>query len=214
MKRYKDCALVCNKKQTPMKLLDIIEKVSTEKKYKVKRYTSFKEDDSLTVYTKEESLPYSRLILILNDKESRVEIINIVPTQESGILKIEYAEYNRLLDIYCSDVFAEIEREYGNMIEQNTEDYSIEDIIPLSYSSLDAWLQAYPLSGHPLDTERWYKFVVTLHLSQEDLPISDFEKYIKEAYNWAEDDISRFSLELESHLALLTYYDNNKLTTC
>nr|WP_315031451.1 hypothetical protein [uncultured Porphyromonas sp.] len=214
MKRYKDCALVCNKEQNTMDLLDLIEEVSKKKEYKVERYSTWNKNDSLGIYTQEKGLPYSRLILTLNNEASSVDVVNIVPTQESGISQIGYAEYNKLLDIYCDDVFAEIKRRYGNVIKENTEDYSIEDIIPLSYKSLDEWLQAYPLSGHPLDTERWYRFVVKLHLSGEHLPISDFEEYIREAYNWAEDDISRFSLKLESHLDLLEYYDNNKLTIC
>lgn len=214
MKRYKDCALVCNKEQNPMALLNIIEQVSKTKGYKVERYTSWKENDSLAVYTQERSLPYSRLILTLNNERSSVDIVNIVPTLESGTSQIGYAEYNRLLDIYRDDVFAEIATQYGNNIEENTEDYAIEDIIPLSYQSLNTWLNAHPLSGHPLDTKRWYDFVVKLHLSGEHLPLSDFKKYIEEAYNWSEDDISRFSLKLESHLELLEYYDNNKSILC
>lgn len=214
MKRYKDCALVCNEGQETMNLLDIIERVSKTKEYKVERYTSWKKNDSLAVYTQEKSLPYSRLILTLNNERSSVDIVNIVPTQESGTSQIGYTEYNRLLDIYRDDVFAEIREQYGNAIKENTEDYSIKDIIPLSYQSLNTWLEAYPLSGHPLDTKRWYDFVVKLHLSGEHLPLSDFEKYIEETYNWNENDILRFSLKLESHLELLEYYDNNKSTVC
>lgn len=214
MKRYKDCALVCNEGQETMNLLDIIERVSKTKEYKVERYTSWKKNDSLAVYTQEKSLPYSRLILTLNNERSSVDIVNIVPTQESGTSQIGYTEYNRLLDIYRDDVFAEIREQYGNAIKENTEDYSIKDIIPLSYQSLNTWLEAYPLSGHPLDTKHWYDFVVKLHLSGEHLPLSDFEKYIEETYNWNENDILRFSLKLESHLELLEYYDNNKSTVC
>lgn len=210
MKRYKDCALICTETQNPMVLLDIIEQVSINRGYQIERYTSWRPNDSLVVYTQERSLPCSRLILTLNDERSSVDIVNIVPTQESGTSQIGYAEYNRLLDIYRDDVFAEIVTQHGNKIEENTEDYTIEDVIPLSYQSLNKWLNAYPLSGHPLDTKRWYDFVIQLHLSEEHLAIGDFEKYIEEAYGWDEDDISRFSSKLESHLELLEYYDTNK----
>lgn len=212
MKRYKDCTLVCNAGQKAMDLLGIIEQISIQKGYKVERYTSWRNHDSLAIYTQEKSLPKSRLILSLSSELNSVNIVNIIPTKESGTSQIGYIEYNKLLNIYRDDVFAEIKKQYGNTIEENTEDYGIEDIIPSSYKFLDLWLSMYPLSEHPLDTNRWYDFVIALHRSGERLSLSDFEKYIEETYNWDKDDIVKFSLRLETHLELLEYFDNNKQT--
>ena len=209
MKRYKDCSLLCKEGQEPMELLDIIEQVSKEKKYEVNRYKTEKENDSLAVFIQKEALPYSRLILFIKNEERKVEIVNIIPMKESGVFQIECVEYNKLLDAYRDDVFALINQRFGNAIEQNTEDYSLEEVIPKSYPLLNTWLNGYPLSGHPNDTKRWYDFVIRLHNSEESLYLSDFEKYVEENYGWDRETIDKFSLRLESQLELLDYYDSH-----
>ncbi len=192
-----------------MELLDIIEQVSKEKKYEVNRYKTEKENDSLAVFIQKEALPYSRLILFIKNEERKVEIVNIIPMKESGVFQIECVEYNKLLDAYRDDVFVLINQRFGNAIEQNTEDYSLEEVIPKSYPLLNTWLNGHPLSGHPNDTERWYDFVIRLHNSEESLSLSDFEKYVEENYGWDRETIDKFSLRLESQLELLDYYDSH-----
>lgn len=192
-----------------MELLDIIEQVSKEKKYEVNRYKTEKENDSLAVFIQKEALPYSRLILFIKNEERKVEIVNIIPMKESGVFQIECMEYNKLLDAYRDDVFALINQRFGNAIEQNTEDYSLEEVIPKSYPLLNTWLNGYPLSGHPNDTKRWYDFVIRLHNSEESLSLSAFEKYVEENYGWDRETIDKFSLRLESQLELLDYYDSH-----
>ena len=210
MKRYKDCSLLCNDGQQPITLLDLIEQVSKQKEYEVERFKTERENDSLSVYIQKEALPYSRLILFINNEDKAVHIVNITPMPQSGISHIECETYNRLLDIYSNDVFALIEQQYGNGIHQNTEDYTIQEVIPQSYPLLSTWLNGYPLSGHPFDTERWHAFVVGLHCSGEHLSLSDFEQYLAETYEWDEDAIDKFSSKLESQLELLSYYDQHR----
>ena len=128
---------------------------------------------------------------------------------ESGTSHIDCTTYNQMLDLFRADVFRHIKEEYGNEIVENSEDYTIQEIIPTSYNALNAWLSAYPLSGHPLDTKRWYEFVVSLYRSGEELSLDDFEKYIKENYNWEDKVLRAFSIKLESELELLSYYDEH-----
>ncbi len=209
MKRYKSCSLLCNDGQQPITLLDLIEQVSKQKEYEVERFKTERENDSLSVYIQKEALPYSQLILFINNENKAVDIVNIIPMSQSGVSYIECETYNRLLDIYSNDVFALIEQQYGNGIHQNTEDYTIQEVIPRSYPLLNTWLNGYPLSVHPLDTERWHAFVVGLHLSEEHLSLSDFEKYLAETCGWNEEKINEFSSKLESQLELLAYYDQH-----
>ena len=178
--------------------------------YQVDRYSARTERDTLAVYIHEKGLPYSRLIVCANSASNVVEIVNIVPMPESGISHIEYAEYNKLLDLFRDQVFGTINHEQGNEIRENSEEYNIEDVIPKSYTALNTWLNMYPLSGHPLDTKRWYAFVVALHENNEYLSLDDFAKYIMENYEWPSDKIEEFSLRLESQLELLEYYDNHR----
>ena len=210
MKRYKNSSLLCNDGQQPITLLDLIEQVSKQKEYEVKRFKTERENDSLSVDIQKEALPYSQLILFINNEDKAVDIVKIIPMPQSGISHIECETYNRLLDIYSGDVFALIEHQYGNGIYQNTEDYTIQDVIPQSYPLLNRWLKGYPLSSHPLDTERWHAFVVGLHNSGEHLSLSDLEKHLAETCGWDEEKINEFSSKLESQLELLAYYDQHQ----
>lgn len=210
MKRYKDCELVCNEGQDAYDLLEIVEKVAQAYDYRTNRQSTISNKDTLVVYTKEAALPYSRIIICPLSEGEAVYIANIVPMPESGTSHIDHVVYNQLLDIFRESVFADINAKYGNAIRGNEEDYTLEDIIPISYPKLRTWLAAYPLSGHPLDTCRWYDFVLSLHLNQEHLSLDDFRKYIEENYGWEEDDLNRFELKLESQLDLLEYYDEHR----
>lgn len=210
MKRYKDCSLLCNDGQQPIELLNLIEQVSKQKEYEVHRNLGMRESVTLFIRIQKEALPYSQLVLLTNDEADSVDIINITPLPESGVSQIECEDYNKLLDAYCDDVFAVINKLYGNNIKQNTEVYSIEEVIPLSYLLLNRWLKGYPLSSHPLNTERWHAFVVGLHNSGEHLSLSDFEKHLAETCGWNEKKINELSLKLESQLELLAYYDQHQ----
>lgn len=95
-------------------------------------------------------------------------------------------------------------------VEETSEEYSIEDIIPKSYPSLRLWLDGYPLSGHPNDLKRWYDFVISLHRNEERLSLDIFGKYLKETSKWDDDTIDNMELKLESHLDLLEYYDEHR----
>lgn len=208
MKRYKDCSLVCNEKQSPGDLLDIIMQVSEGEGYKVDRYSSLGNNDTLAVYVQEKDLIYSRVILCT--KDNFVSIINIVPMPESGVSHIVISEYNKLLNYYRDRVFREIAQKYGNKIKENTEDYTLSETIPLSFKTLEIWLDNFPLSGHPLDEQRWFDFVIALHKNNETISISDFEKYLEEEQGWDGIDIEEFSLKLISQLELLAYYDKRR----
>lgn len=210
MKRYKDCSLICNDNQQPIELLELVMKVSQRKGYKVERYSTMLPNDTIAVFTKEEDLPSSRLIICTVEESHCVSIVNIVPNSESGIFHIECGEYNLILDSYKDKVFVSINESFGNQIDENSEDYNLEELIPFSFPALKSWLNMYPLSGHSDDEKRWFAFVVALHVNKEELSLSDFEKYLEENYGWAEKVIESFSIKLSSQLELLEYYDTHR----
>lgn len=202
--------LVCKADQTPEDLLSIIEQTSITKGYKLQKITSIVNKDTLIVQFRANDLPYSRIVLGIYSERKGVSIVNIVPMLESGTSGLSPEVYNKILELFKEDVFEQIKKERGNSIETNDEDYSIEEVIPKSFSKLNAWLSGYPLSSHPNDTQRWYDFVISLHVNHERLSLDDFCTYIEENYHWSDDDISKIELRLESHLDLLDYYDDNR----
>ena len=207
MKRFKDCELFCLQNQKPHELLDIVMQISKEKGYEIDRYSTFRDNDTLAVYAKNEKSPYSRIIICTKDEANVVKIVNIVPLPESGFSQIEPSEYNKILRIFRDSVFVEIANRDGNVINETPENYTINDIIPLSAPVLHVWLGGYPLSRHPLDEIRWYDFVIALHRNKEHLSSEVFENFIRENYHWDENDIEEFSSKLVSQLDLLEYYE-------
>lgn len=209
MKRYRDFKFYCNDGQSPIALLDMIEQASIEKSYKTERHSSFGNRDTLIIYINIESLPYSRIVVCAQSDDGSVSIVNIVPMPESGESHIKPEIYNKLLDSFASDVLKPLSDSNGNEIKTNNEDYSIEELIPKSFSKLDKWLSGYPLSTHQSDTNNWYDFVISLHETGVSLSLDAFGTYIKERCGWDDNEINRIELRLESHLDLLEYYDNN-----
>ena len=207
MKRFKDCAILCNPGQSVSKLLLAIEERCI-KLYDVEKLTAFNIDDTLSVTFDKGEFPICRLILLASEEENSVKIVNIVPSQKSGLSSLEMDLYNRILDVFRDDIFIPIEEAFGNKIQETKADYTIEDVIPESSYLLKRWLNAYPLSGHKLDQERWFDFLISLNRNDEYLSLDDFSKYIKENYSWQEEDIEKFELKLEEELALLEYYNN------
>lgn len=210
MKRYKDCTLVCKANQTPRQLMDIIYQVSLDKNYTAKIQPSSSNKETMIVYLNYGDFPHSRMVLGVMSDGKGVSVLNIVPMPESGVSHIDLEVYNEMLDVYTKDVFETIRVEYGNEIEGNNEEYTIQEIIPKSFEKLDRWLNNYPLSSHQLDTNRWYDFVISLHQNEEHISLEDMGKYLKDTYSWSEEDVLKIQLRLESHLELLAYYERNR----
>lgn len=210
MKRYKDCALKCLNKQVNIELLDLVEQICKEKSYKTEKNNTWVDNDTLIVYMEKEGLPLSRLIIVAYKNEQKVDIVNIVPSKKSGLSSLDYTQYNTILDTFKEDVFLEIKKKFSNEIEENNEDYTIQEIIPKSFEKLNLWLSMYPLSGHPLDEHRWFDFLIALRKNDESLSVNDFSKYIEEQYGWSQEDLERFELKYEEQIDLLEYYDEHR----
>lgn len=202
--------LVCNDNQTVEDLMEIVAQVSIEKGYEISRQSSFVNNDTIIVKLIKEGFPQSRLILGYYSEKNGVSVLNIVPTTESGVSEIDCDTYNELLDMYKSDVFGYISENKKNEIEENLGIYTIEELIPKSFEKLNNWLNAYPLSSHQLDINRWYDFVIALHQNEEHLPADVLVQYLQEEYSWDKKNVEKIALRLESNLSLLDYYDHNK----
>lgn len=211
MKRFKDCTISCIQDQSLSDLLLVIKDQCIASSYNVEVYTTFGTNDTISVIFDKEGFPICRLILVASQEERSIKIVNIVPSQKSGLSSLGMDLYNQILDAFRDDVFIPIGESFGNVIEETNADYTIEEVIPKSYQSLKIWLNAYPLSGHQYDQERWFNFLISLINNDEYLSLDDFSKYIKENYSWHEEDIEKFELKLEEELALLKYYKNGKV---
>ena len=209
MKRYRDCIIHCNENEGANQLLNNIETCTIQAGYKLERYTSFTPNDTMSIRSKDSDKPLSRIVLCSHSEEPRVSVVNIVPLPESGLSQIDETTYNAILDSFRKDVLDVLQRTYGNVVDSNEEDYTLQDTIPLSFPKLQTWLNCYPLSAHPNDTHRFYDFVIALHNNNESISLDDFGEYLREDYKWTENDVYDAELKLESFLDLIEYYDGH-----
>lgn len=210
MKRFKDCSISCLSGQSLNDLACLITEKCIEKSYRLEQHTAFQNNDTITILFDKHGYPVCRLILVLSFEANSVKIINIVPDRKSNIFTLSIDQYNQVLDFFTEDVLLPIKEKFGNDIKETSANYKIEDIIPESSKYLKRWLDAYPLSGHTFDQERWFDFLISLIENDESLSLDDFAKFIKEYKKWGEDDIEKFELKLEEEFALLRYYNNGK----
>lgn len=207
MKRYRDCIIHCNNNEDTVQLLNNIETCTKQAGYKLERYTSFTPNDTMSIRSKDNDKPLSRIVFCSSSEEPKASVVNIVPLPESGVSHIDESTYNAILDSFRKDVLDVLHRIYGNAIVSNEEDYTLQDTIPQSFPKLQTWLHGYPLSSHPNDTNRFYDFVIALHTNHEPISLDDFGEYLREEYKWTEDDAYNAKLKLESFLDLIEYYD-------
>lgn len=209
MKRYKDCKIISSEGLPASQMLKVVEDAARAHSYKTERNSCLRIDDVLMVYFRKPDLPYSRIIVSSSGRDNTLYIVNVIPMPESGVSHITIEVYNKILDTFRLDVLDDLCKDGKFKIEETSEDYSIENVIPKSYSALKHWLDGFPLSGHPYDLKRWYNFVISLHRNGEQLSLDTFGKYLKEACKWDDDTIDEYELKLESHLDLLEYYDEH-----
>lgn len=206
MKRFKDCILLCNARQNPIDLLQIVKAECDKQGMKSDINTSFAEHDIMWVIVCFEQYPASKLILHASEDKKGVAILNIVPLPQSRVSSFEIPMYNKVLDKFRDTVFKIIASDNGNKIKENTEDYSIEEIIPKSFPKLQTWLSFYPLSHHPNDEHRWYDFLIALLDNNERVSSSVLSEYIKEKHQWSDSDLFDLELRFESQMDLLEYF--------
>ena len=210
MKRYRDYKIELPDYETAMALLSCVEskassiglQISEQSKGKgtFGNYTAF----IISI----EGLPKVRLVLSVYKTEGifTLSIVNIVPTQDSGFSSLEKEVYNRILQYFVDSVLNPVNAGKYK-VYTNKESYTLKEQIPLSWNAFFLWVDAFPLSHHPYDQERWLNFVIALHNNKEHLSISYFEEWLQTEKGWSYDEIDYFSSRLEYGLELLEKYD-------
>lgn len=202
MKRYRDYKIKCSSKEEAMRIFEEI-----KNKYN-KDVTISKEINNnkiLQFKIKVNNYPECRIVISL--KDTNIAIINIVPTIESGEFYIDENTYSDIIDNFDNVLRNEINVD-ANKIETNSKEFEIENVLDKeTFEKLDLWINAWPLSFHPNDMQRWYDFVISLHRSKSSLSISMFEEWLREKKEWDESNINIFSSKLDDELELLDRYN-------
>lgn len=210
MKRYRDYKIELPDYETAMALLSCVENKATSIGLQVSEQSKGKGTfGNFTAFIISiEGLPKVRLVLSVYKMEGifTLSIVNIVPTQDSGYSSLEKEVYNKILQYFVDHVLTPVNAGKYK-VYTNLESYTLKEQIPLSWNAFFLWVDAFPLSHHPHDQERWLNFVISLHKNREHLSISDFEEWLQTEKGWSYDEIDYFSSRLEYGLELLEKYD-------
>lgn len=204
MKRFKDCKLCCVAGQTPLALLGELKAACAVRGIEINRFDE--KYNSLVVSFSAEGNPKSSLVLHANNYSNGVAIINIFPDISSGINELSIDSYNAILDAFKSCVFVPLSEKQGNKILENSPEYDIDEIIPISCKKLKIWLENYPLSGHTLDRNRWYDFVIAMYSNHESIDPFVFRDYLISVEDWSEVEAENAANKLEEQLSLLARF--------
>ena len=147
---------------------------------------------------------------------NELKVTNITPTAASslGIIK-----YNMILNAFFHDFVAKyIDKSWTNCIFISGEETSLSEVLSVDvYKALETWETSCnkesPLA-HPLDRERWMKFITLLHKDEVELSVNDFSQWLSEDKNWPQvfnNQIAELQESLEYSLELLNYYDGTNI---
>ncbi len=154
-------------------------------------------------------LPKARLMLSVYQSDGNwvLSVVNIIPTADSGSSSLDKEAYNRILQYFVETVLEPVNAGKYEIIT-NEENYTLQELIPRSWDDFKLWIEAFPLSHHPLDEERWMNFVISLYRNDEHLSMGDFEDWLRTEKGWSYEDIDYFSSRLEYGIELLEKYND------
>jgi hypothetical protein len=149
--------------------------------------------------------------LWISEKDENIlYVTNIVPNE---VFKLTYDEYNTILREFFEEFVLPVAKSTGVTTELSNTDVPITHWID---SDAEKKLKGFSAaankstgSSHPLDEERWFDFIISVHQTGRILPVDILGRWLEEN-DWGEDEISDLQIEYEKALALLKQYDKHR----
>ena len=147
------------------------------------------------------------LVALAKATDGRWYVTNIVP-EEFGSLS--YDQYNRILMEFYEQVLQHLTDEHAVSLELTSGDLEIDDLlVPETARLLRLFSAAANKSSggsHPLDQERWLRFLSAAHRDHATLTADLLRRFLTED-GWPEDAAIKLASEYEFALDLLQLYD-------
>lgn len=157
--------------------------------------------------TADSTTPAATLSLLLKPTAEQIKVVNVVPNS-AGELSV--TEYNRIVDDFVTDATPIAHR------------HDLEAEITSAHADLSRWASptvAQALRtfsslankstghGHPMDHDRWARFVILAHRENSSLDSTTLERYLVEELGWDETMAERLGSSYESFRAILKAND-------
>jgi hypothetical protein len=149
--------------------------------------------------------PAAHLFLISIPRGYRVS--NVVPEK---LGKLTRGEYNYIVEEFRA-ICAPIAVSNGLQLQISSNQMDIsEQLTPRSMKALTAFEGSANITSlHPLDSERWRKFLILAHKDNVDLSTNTLERWLIEEKRWPEDRAIKMVIEYEFARELLKDYDGS-----
>jgi hypothetical protein len=139
------------------------------------------------------------------------EVSNIVPIETS---KLSYSQYNAVLQDFVSRIAKPAAERAKFDVRLTSSQQSLVDwVSPEAATALRMFSAAANKStgsSHPMDRDRWFKFIIAAHQSVGKLDASRLARWLHEADGWDDDSAHELAIEYEFGLALLDEYDRRR----
>lgn len=149
-------------------------------------------------------------LVVLVWGEEGAEVSNIVP-KDAG--RLTHDQYNSIAQWFVEDVLNP-HAARNVRVELGPCEETIDDL--LNAPTADA-LRAFSLgankstgSAHPLDAERWRKFVILAHVAGASLDATTLQRWLEEEEEWPEEQAQELAIEYEQARDLLAQYDEER----
>lgn len=152
--------------------------------------------------------PDATVHLLQKSNALRIKVVNIRP-DSGGQLSIE--EYNHILDEFI-EAATPIAHQHGLEAETVSAHTDLSRwASPTVIKALVAFSSTANRStghGHPMDYERWARFVILAHREGSSLDVSTLERYLVEELHWDDSMVDKLGTSYESSRKILEANDN------
>lgn len=146
------------------------------------------------------------LLALTRKNEDIIYVANIVPRE---IGELTFDQYNFIIEEFYNLFVIPSANELSIQIELTSAEQSIEEMISEDpIKKLTRFSRAANKStgsSHPLDRERWYDFLLSVHPEHEKLHVTDLRRWLIEDEHWPEDTAHDLAIEYEFSMGLLDY---------
>jgi hypothetical protein len=163
-------------------------------------------DRQVLAFTRAPNADFPAATLSLWSHQEGLVVPNVVPLE---IGELNYAQYNAILEDFTERVVRPVADRMGLQIALTEGRQKLTDWIPEEVAQkLLAFSTAANKStgsSHPMDRQRWFDFILSVHRSGSQLGSDQLERWLNEIHRWDLESAYKLSIEFEQYIALLDY---------
>lgn len=158
--------------------------------------------------TKRVSLYESKVFVYVSG--NKLVVANVLSSMVASLGRERYNQVVEAFSVAVSDCL------YGNIqVELSSSDFIMEHQISAeAFSALRTWVETCPKDApfdHPLDEERWFRFILAIKDSENRLDASVLGRWLREDMAWpigCDDQVDEIEDKYSYSIRLLKFYDS------